>query len=222
MSLERTGWLLGPAVDEVRELARRATAMDGVAPLSEQFLLDLDGERSSHLMAREGGRLVGYGQVAADGAVELVVDPDARRRGVGRSLVDGVLADEPGARFWAHGGLAPARALGADRGLEVVRELHRMARPVRAQDREPVGLPEGLVARSFVVGQDEQAWLELNATAFADHPEQDGQCRREGPLPEVQRPAWGEQGGSGRAYGGADTDGARGDTEHGKSPGEKG
>ena len=90
---------------------------------------------------------------------------------MGRSLVDAVLADEPGARFWAHGGLAPARALGADRGLEVVRELHRMARPVRAQDREPVGLPEGLVARSFVVGQDEQAWLELNATAFADHPD---------------------------------------------------
>lgn len=188
MSLERTGWLLGPAVVEVRELAPRATATDGVAPLSEQFLLDLDGERSSHLMAREGGRLVGYGQVAADGAVELVVDPDARRRGVGRSLVDAVLADEPGARFWAHGGLAPARALGADRGLEVVRELHRMARPVRAQDREPVGLPEGLVARSFVVGQDEQAWLELNATAFADHPEQGRMTLAD--LHERQAEAW--------------------------------
>jgi mycothiol synthase len=33
-------------------------------------------------------------------------------------------------------------------------------------------LPDGVTARTFRPGHDEQAWLALNATAFAEHPEQ--------------------------------------------------
>jgi len=35
-----------------------------------------------------------------------------------------------------------------------------------------VSLPEGFRTRHFIVGQDEDAWLRMNADAFVDHPEQ--------------------------------------------------
>lgn len=49
-----------------------------------------------------------------------------------------------------------------------------MRRPLTAADAAPstVPLPAGVRVRTFVPGRDEQAWLELNARAFSDHPEQ--------------------------------------------------
>lgn len=163
---------------QVRGLEARARALDGVGPLSEQGLLWLDAVgRVQHLLAYAGDALVGYAQIAAvddEASAELVVDPDHRRRGIGRALLDTVAVQAPGARVWAHGNLTPARALAASAGWEVGRELHKMARPLSDDDLSPdrLALPDGFSARAFEPGRDERAWLDTNAAAFAHHPEQ--------------------------------------------------
>lgn len=165
---------LTPAeADDVRAVHSRAAASDGVGPLSEQTLLSLAsaGDRVTHVVAYAAGRLVGYAQLD-DGSAELVVEPDDRHRGTGRALLDAVLHLDPRARVWAHGNLEAARALAGAAGLTAVRELHKMSRPLVAADAEPVSLPDGFHARAFEPGRDEQAWLDTNAAAFADHAEQ--------------------------------------------------
>lgn len=167
-------------VARVRDLQAAATAADGVSPLSEQTVLSLGAPsgRVRHLLGYAAEQLTGYAQLEGasetDASGELVVDPAARRQGTGRALVDAVLAEAPGARLWAHGRLPTAQALAAATGLEAVRELHKMARPLGEADLDPAAsaLPAGFSARPFVPGQDEQAWLATNAAAFAHHPEQ--------------------------------------------------
>ena len=165
---------------QVHDLQSRAAAVDEVSPLSEQFLLSLTAPagRVRHLLGYAAQRLTGYAQLDsatdANAAAELLVDPDHRRRGVGRALADAVLERAPDARLWAHGRLPAAQALAAGAGLTAVRELHKMARPLTAADLDPAAtsLPAGFTARAFEPGRDEQAWLATNAAAFAHHPEQ--------------------------------------------------
>lgn len=189
-----------PAAAAVRALARRAAEDDGVEALSEQPLLWLSAEAPVvHLLAQDGDALLGYAQVDLGGAepsAEVVVGPERRRRGVGTLLLDAVAsvaeAASPGAghAVWAHGDLPEARALAAVRGMDVARELWVMSRgvspatsvvrPGQGADPNPAGesevapasVPAGSRLRPFVVGADEAAWLDVNARAFAAHPEQ--------------------------------------------------
>ena len=175
-----TDTLTSTEVARVREIQAAATVADGLSPLSEQPLLSLGAPsgRVRHLLGYAAEQLTGYAQLDGptdpDASAELVVDPAARRQGTGRALVDAALEAAPGARFWAHGRLPAAQALAASAGLEAVRELHKMARPLGAADLAPSAsaLPEGFTARAFEPGRDEQAWLATNAAAFAHHPEQ--------------------------------------------------
>lgn len=182
---------------DVLALAVRAAQHDGVKPLSEQTVLEArrtaqeDSTGTSvHLLMLEvdprsgdplGGTVLAYGHVdlgdPATPSVEIVVDPARRRGGLGGQLLDHVLERWPGARLWSHGDLQDARRLYSSRQLVVVRELWQMSRPLVGEWSElPKGdhveLPEGIAVRPFMVGQDEQAWLAVNARAFARHAEQ--------------------------------------------------
>lgn len=156
----------------VESLAATAEAADGVAPLSEATLLGLRRPGTEHRLLTQDERVVAYAGTQDDGSAELVVHPSHRRAGLGRRLLDEVLAATPDAKVWAHGDLPGAQALARATGLDVVRELWRMSLDTEAHPPTPAALPDGFVARSFVPGQDDEAWLRVNAAAFVDHPEQ--------------------------------------------------
>lgn len=158
-------------------LLERAVDVDLSPPLNETALLALKhpgrGD-ARHLVAVVGREPVGYAQLGADGTGQLVVDPPVRRHGVGRLLVGALLdlARRHGVqlRVWALGDSPAARALAARASLVPTRTLLIMQRSL-ADLPDPVVLP-GITIAPFRVGVDEQAWLTVNARAFAHHPEQ--------------------------------------------------
>lgn len=168
-------------VHAVRALATAACDHDGVEPFGEQTLLDLTAPDAPgvHLTVQAPDGLAGYAYVDLRGplaSAELAVTPTARRAGLGLALLAAARAvgDEAGlgpALVWAHGDLPAARAVAARAGLTVRRELWQMARDLDAPVEAPV-LPDGVTVRAFRPGADDDAWLAVNARAFAWHPEQ--------------------------------------------------
>lgn len=167
----------------VQLLVEAATELDGRSGLNEAALLHLSRPREGvqHLLANvhrpagQGDELVGYAQLEAATAFDsgqVVVAPTARRVGVGTALLTRLAELSPRRlQVWAIGNSAAAQALAARVGLVPARELLVMTRPLA--DLPPVApLPEGVTVRNFVPDQDEQAWLKVNAHAFASHPEQ--------------------------------------------------
>lgn len=184
MSTVDQWWTAAPTPTQqqrVRELVEAATHADGVEPVGEQVLLALRGHETRHLLATDpaDNAVVGYANLVPAGDepdatpfVELVVAPGHRRRGTGAALLAAALAEGgDGTRVWAHGDLAPARALAGRLGLHPVRELLQMRRSL-TDELPPQQVPDDLTIRSFDPERDVAELLRVNAAAFAWHPEQ--------------------------------------------------
>jgi mycothiol synthase len=183
--VRRVDHLAPDEVAEVFALTQAAGDADGAYPLSEHVVLHLrhGGDAPAvHLLIRQDGALVGYAHVdttdLVEGAsAELVVHPMFRRRGLGRALVTAATAaaeehDPAGRlRLWAHGDHPSATALALSLGFERSRVLLQMRRSVYAPVDAPV-LPDGVSLRTFRPGTDDEAWVRVNARAFADLPDQ--------------------------------------------------
>nr|BFE63648.1 mycothiol synthase [Dactylosporangium thailandense] len=184
-AVRRADRLAPDQVEQVLALMRAAGDTDGALPLSEHVVLHLrhGGEAPAvHLLALDDAEtVVGYAHVdttdEVEGAsAELVVHPLHRRHGLGRALVTAAMevADERAGgrlRLWAHGDHPSASALAIRLGFDRVRVLLQLRRSLFAPLDEVV-LPEGVRLRAFEPGRDDEAWLALNAAAFAEHPEQ--------------------------------------------------
>jgi mycothiol synthase len=187
-SLETLDELSPDQADAVLALLVDAARSDGQQAVSEQGRLQLRGGARagvSHLLLSVDGELVGYAQLEDTDpveapAAELVVHPAHRGHGHGRVLGSALLAASgKRLRIWAHGGHSAARHLAQVLGLTLFRELRQMRRPLTDLDLPEPKLPEGVTVRTFVPGQDDAAWLAVNAEAFAHHPEQGALTQRD-------------------------------------------
>jgi len=194
------GPLSTKAARQVLALAEAATAADGVAPLSEDALLQVShGSRAGAIDllltvtadavdagGGNAGSVVGYAHLDApdqdapadvgggDFSGELIVHPGHRRQGYGTMLAAALIsaAGERGIRLWAHGDLPGAAGLARSEGFARVRSLWQMRIDLAgAALPEPV-FPAGTSVRTFQPGKDEESWLAVNHAAFAHHPEQ--------------------------------------------------
>ena len=175
----------------IRELLGTVTSHDGVSPLDEAARLAVTAGAgdAQHLLLEDDGDapagaaahpLIGYVSVLADGTVQGMVHPLHRRRGHGTALLRAALELRPDAGVWAHGALEGALAFLTDAGLHETRRLLTLRRPLGPMHPVPeVSAPtlEDLQLDTFVADRDAEAWLEVNATAFADHPEQGAMTR---------------------------------------------
>jgi len=170
-------------VADVRALVERVGAADGTPPLSDHVMLHLPQGGDAdvrHLLVRGEQGLLAYAHLdvtdRVDGSSgELAVDPPARGHGLGRALVATLLEQSPDGRLrlWAHGEHPAAAKLAGAMSFSRSRALWQMRRSLE-QPLPEVALPEGITIRTFISGQDEQAWTELNNRAFSAHPDQGG------------------------------------------------
>jgi len=156
----------GPA-PALRRVVAAVTAGGEAAPLDEAALLELGhGLRRTMLWAAgEHGFAWRH-----DSALDLVVAPGSRGRGLGGALAAVATSDPGPLAAWSHGNHPAAATLASRLGFDRLRDLWVMRR--RLSDLPAAPAADGIDVRTFRVGEDEGAWLELNAEAFAQHREQ--------------------------------------------------
>lgn len=198
---------------ETAELLKASSSADGTPSVSEQSLIALrtGGNVGQQVEAylvyspedpfaeEESARdavLAGFAVLVTtgdDAVLEMAVHPGYRNIGVGLRLAGELQASRgtlDGIQAWSHGDAAAAEDLAAQFGFTRVRELWRMrlSKPSAVSPVDGGALPDGYTLRTFVPGQDEAAWLDANARAFAHHPEQGALTLRD--LQERQAEPW--------------------------------
>ncbi|SUB11252.1 Mycothiol acetyltransferase [Nocardia brasiliensis] len=172
----------------IRQLLDRATAADGVAPVSEQAVLSLnsaDDAPARHLVATRDDVITGYANlVPAHGdhpaMAEVAVDPAARGQGIGAELVAAALAEGgAGTRVWAHGNRPAAQAVAARLGLATARELWQMRRALATPELPELPERADVTIRTYAGPADDAELLRVNNAAFVWHPEQGGWTERD-------------------------------------------
>lgn len=155
------------AAAEVRRIAEACDEADGVITLNEQACLQLKyrGLRDAALWLGDGGFALLHGQI-----LDLAVHPDARGAGVGTALARAALAATDWVEAWSHADHPGAARIAARFGIPRERELRIMSRATSLPVPAAV-IPPGVRIRTFLPS-DEEALLEVNAAAFAHHPEQ--------------------------------------------------
>jgi len=172
-------------LEAVGALLGRVEAADGHQPIGEHKYLMLfqgDPERVVGLVLETDGRLVSYVALTPNPepgwwGMELAVDPEHRSPETFLDLFNAGIAEVArrggsALRAWLFQPQLAEVALRA--GFEPERELLKLERQLPGgfhRDRPDANLPKGIHLASFVSGHDEQAWLEVNNAAFADHPE---------------------------------------------------
>jgi mycothiol synthase len=153
-------------------LISRSSLVDGQPPFNDQALVDAASGARTLIVAEYGDAIAGA-VVVGQSEFEFVVDPEFRRNGLGTILLERILdGAEPDLAGWAHGDHPASRILAERAGLEPVRTLYQLRMPVPATGVDGPRAPDGMVIDAFRPGIDDEAWVELNARVFSDHPEQ--------------------------------------------------
>ena len=138
---------------------------DGAPPFNDQAVIE--ARRGDRKMLETDG---GIALVAAAGEAELAVWPSLRGKGAGHELA-ALVAEHfetlgvASWSAWAHGDHPAAQAVANRLSMQKTRELLQLRAPVPADAQVPAEV------RPFAEA-DAEAWVDANARAFADHPEQ--------------------------------------------------
>jgi mycothiol synthase len=165
--------------ESILALIRAAHDFDGTPPFAEHVLLHLrhGGDKSdSHLVLEENNQVIAYAHLdttdlVAGPSVEAVVHPNHRGKGLGSLILkEAIKVCGQKTRIWSHGDLPAAKAIAAS--LELERLWSNLLMSKSLNEIQPVTSKYPI--RTFIPDFDNQAFLSLNNTVFANYPDQGG------------------------------------------------
>ncbi|MGR4010420.1 mycothiol synthase [Leucobacter sp. 1207-22] len=166
---------LASGVRTARSIAATAEAFDGAPPVSDQaFIAASSGARELFMANEVGAGAIGFG-ILGEREIDVVVLPEQRRHGVGTALANGMLTGVRGpVRAWVHGSQPDAEQILSAKGFSPVRTLLRMTLDPLALPATFPLMPAGVRVRTLdpSSASDVTNWVDVNAAAFASHPEQ--------------------------------------------------